>query len=296
MGFSFFTSMVIDKLYTIFMASTGICTDTRKITEGCLFFALKGANFNGNIYAFEALAKGASKVVVDDPLVAKDDSYILVEDTLKTLQQLATYHRKKLGIPIIGITGTNGKTTTKELTSAVLSQKYKVCFTQGNLNNHIGVPLTLLSMDSDTEMGVVEMGANHPGEIKQLCDIALPDYGIITNVGKAHLEGFGSFEGVKQTKAELYHFLRSNQGSVFINGTNDMLLKLAENTPSLISYGNENSDVKGMVASSQPFVEVHASIGPKELHICTKLIGSYNLENILAALCIGNHFKVALNK
>src|SRR5512133_2282627 len=204
--------MSIKELYKIFTKYPKISTDSRSIEKDTLFFALKGENFNGNTYAATALEHGAAYSVIDEAEYKTDDRYILVDNVLTALQELARYHRQKLGLPIIAITGTNGKTTTKELVTVVLSMKFKVDYTKGNLNNHIGVPLTLLSMSSGTQIGVVEMGANHPGEIAALCEIALPDYGLITNVGKAHLEGFGSFEGVKRTKAELYHFILQRKG------------------------------------------------------------------------------------
>ncbi len=201
-----------------------VTTDSRKITPGVIFFALKGENFDGNRFAASALEAGAAFAVVDKPSVAKDKRFILVKDVLETLQQLAAFHRDELGLPVIAITGTNGKTTTKELVAAVLGRKYQVEYTRGNLNNHIGVPLTLLSMTAESDIGIVEMGANHPGEIDFLCRIARPDYGLITNVGKAHLEGFGSFEGVVRTKSELYRFLEEKNGMIFINGENEILL------------------------------------------------------------------------
>ncbi len=286
--------MNINKLYELFLHSSGVSIDTRKIKPGSMFFALKGANFDGNIFASKALEEGAAYAVVDNPEIAKNANYILVSNVLNTLQELATFHRKKLGIPIIAITGTNGKTTTKELAASVLSKKYKITYTQGNLNNHIGVPLTLLSIGLDTEMAVVEMGANHIGEINQLCEIAQPDYGLITNIGKAHLEGFGSIEGIKQTKAELYRFLEKNNGHIFINGENDILLGLIKEKINFSAYGNyENSLANGTITHAEAFLEVNSQIDNKNIHIRTKLIGAYNLENVLAAICVGSYFKVA---
>ena len=209
--------MSIEELYRIFLKYPKIITDSRVVEKGSLFFALKGDNFNGNAFAAQALQDGASWAVIDESAYRINDRCILVGDVLSTLKDLARYHRQQLGIPVIAITGTNGKTTTKELITAVLSVKFRVTCTKGNLNNHIGVPITLLSMDETTEIGVVEMGANHPGEIAALCEIALPDFGLITNVGKAHLEGFGSFEGVKNTKGELYRFIERSSGRIFRN-------------------------------------------------------------------------------
>ena len=220
--------MLISELYGIFSKYPKISTDSRAIEKDSLFFALKGDQFNGNIYAGSALEKGAAFVVIDEAEYKLNEHYILADNVLSTLQELASYHRLQLGLPIIGITGTNGKTTTKELVTSVLSKKFKVVATKGNLNNHIGVPLTLLSMSNLTEIGIVEMGANHPGEIAALCDIALPDFGLITNVGKAHLEGFGSFDGVKRTKAELYRFIEKNGGYIFLNSSNEHLKSMVE--------------------------------------------------------------------
>ena len=230
--------MEISALYACFLECQGVTTDSRNCPAGSLFIALKGASFDGNRFAAQALAQGCRYAVVDNPEYAGTDSRILlVDDCLKTLQQLANYHRRKLGTRIIGITGTNGKTTTKELVSAVLKQKYNLLYTQGNLNNHIGVPLTLLRLTSEHELAVVEMGANHPGEIKALVHIAEPDYGIITNVGKAHLEGFGSFEGVIRTKGELYDYLRGKDDSVvFLHHENPYLNGIAQGL-ACIRYG-----------------------------------------------------------
>lgn len=220
--------MTIPEIYTRFQQNPVISTDSRNCPLGCLFFALKGANFNANAFAKSALDNGAAYAVVDQAEFAIDERYIFVSDTLQCLQQLATYHRKQLGTTIVGITGTNGKTTTKELIAAVLTRKYKVLYTQGNLNNHIGVPLTLLQLSAEHEMAVVEMGANHIGDIKELAEIAYPDYGIITNVGKAHLEGFGSLEGVKRTKAELYDSIIANGKLIFVNADNQHLAEMAK--------------------------------------------------------------------
>ncbi len=282
----------IQELYKIFGEHPIISTDSRQIENGSLFFALKGENFNGNKFAHSALEKGASYAIIDEEEYHTSDQTILVNDVLQTLKELANYHRKKLAIPILSITGTNGKTTTKELIAAVLSQKFKVSFTQGNLNNHIGMPLTLLKMNDETEFGVVEMGANHPGEIAELCLIAEPDFGIITNIGKAHLEGFGSFEGVIQTKTELYRFLEEKGGTVFYNHDNPLLRELAGKLANKVSFGSTDADFIGENVQSPPFVHVKAKFTKGILYLNSNLIGDYNAENILAAACIGNYFNV----
>ena len=281
----------IEEIYSILGENPKISTDSREITSGCVFFALRGDNFNGNKYAEEALKKGAKYAVIDEKEFQSSEKMFLVDDVIEALQILAQFHRKKLGIPILGITGTNGKTTTKELIAKVLSQKFNVSFTQGNLNNHIGVPLTLLSMDSRTEFGVVEMGANHPGEIAKLCSIADPDYGIITNIGKAHLEGFGSFEGVKKTKAELYTYIKNKNGTVFINDENQILTELSEGIKK-VSFGSKGCDLNGELIKSSPFAHVKATFAKGVLYLNTSLIGDFNYENIMAAACVGNYFGV----
>ncbi len=275
-------------LHGIFLNSLGVATDTRKVENGQLFFALKGESFNGNQFADQALAKGASYAIVDEAEYIKNEKYILVEDVLESLQKLANYHRKQLKIPIIAITGTNGKTTSKELVSAVLQAKFKIGYTKGNLNNHIGVPLTLLSFNKSTEIGIVEMGANHIGEIGNLCKIVQPDYGVITNIGKAHLEGFGSFEGVIKAKSELYLYLKDNNKPVFINGNDNVLL---DNSLDLekIKYGSDKSFFcYGEFIEASPFL----SIKWNENIIQSQLVGEYNFNNILLAICIGSYFKV----
>ena len=285
--------MSIKELYKIFQKHPKISIDSRLIEKDCLFFALKGEKFNGNEFAHGALENGAAYSVIDEKLYQSDKHCIIVDDVLSTLQELSRYHREQLGIPILGITGTNGKTTTKELVAAVLSKKFKTAFTQGNLNNHIGVPLTLLSMNSSTEFGVVEMGANHRGEIEQLCKIALPDYGLITNVGYAHLEGFGSFEGVKNTKAELYRFIEKNGGRIFIKASSADLVGMAGEV-SKIYYktGKNNEGLEGEIIESSPFMAFRVKFPKGWLYFKTHLIGDYNLENALAAVCIGNYFGV----
>lgn len=293
--------MEIEQLYKIFTEHQVVTTDSRDVPEGSLFFALKGESFDGNKYAVAALEKGAAFAVVDDKSVADEaaeewkDRLILTDDVLTTLQQLAKYHRCQLGTTIVGVTGTNGKTTTKELIATVLSKKYNVLYTQGNFNNHIGVPKTLLRLTEEHDIAVIEMGANHPGEIKTLVDIVLPDYGIITNVGKAHLLGFGSFEGVIRTKGELYDYLREDDGTVFINNDNEHLAGISHDLP-LIKYGQKDDDelfVQGEFIECNPFLKFSWQSMMGEKHeVQTKLIGSYNIDNALAAACIGTFFNV----
>lgn len=275
--------MKIEELYSLFTASAGVTTDSRAIKPGCIFFALKGDNFDGNDFAAAAIEKGASLSVADRADVA-GENIIIVDDVLTTLQQLARYHRERLAIPLFALTGTNGKTTTKELISAVLSAKFKVAFTAGNLNNHIGVPLTLLKMDSSTEMAVVEMGASGPGEIRDLCEIARPDMGLITNVGKAHLLGFGSFEGVKKTKGELYDFLEKKGSTALYNIDNPHLCEMISQRKDLrkVAYGLNYAGATILPASpEQPFLRIALEDGKV---VNTRLVGSYNAENVMAAL------------
>jgi len=287
--------ITVEQLSSVFLCHPDICTDSRQIRKDSLFFALKGANFNGNLYAKDALGKGAAFAVVDDPALEADDRFLLVEDVLTTLQDLARYHRKKLGLPVIAITGTNGKTTTKEVTAAVLATRYKVEFTRGNLNNHIGVPLTLLSMNQQTEIGIVEMGANHPGEIDFLCWIAFPNFGLVTNMGKAHLEGFGGLEGVIRTKSELYRFLAENAGTVFINGDNPLLTNSVGAQKELVVYGSgENARLKGEIKNDPPFCSLSIIENENRTLVKSKLIGNYNAENLLAAATIGRYFGLPL--
>lgn len=276
------------KLHELFLNSQGISIDTRSIKNNQLFFALKGEHFDGNKYALTALEKGASFAIVDDEELIKNNQFIFVDDVLSSLQNLARFHRKYLNIPIIGITGTNGKTTTKELTNAVLQKKYKTFATQGNLNNHIGVPLTLLSMNKSTEMGIVEMGANHPGEIAFLSSIVQPDFGLITNIGKAHLEGFGSFEGVKNTKNELYVHIAKSSKKLFVNADDDLLMGLSENVNRIL-YGK--SVDKNNVFSEKKN-NIFLSVQWNNRTINTKLVGDYNFYNVLVAIKIGLFFKV----
>lgn len=284
--------MSFSKIYELFSKHPNIVTDTRKIETNSIFVALKGENFNGNKFALSALEKGCNYAIVDEEEYAIDDRFLLVENALLTLQDLAREHRRNLNIPILAITGTNGKTTTKELVNEVVKKKFNTISTLGNLNNHIGVPLTLLSMNQETEFGIVEMGANHSGEIKLLCEIAEPNYGIITNVGKAHLEGFGSFEGVKKTKKELYDFLSQSGGEVLINTDNDHLLGML-NDQKTVSYGNSSDAFsKGKFLQAEPYliIEIRSSIG--KLYIKTKLIGAYNFENAMAAVTVGRFLQI----
>lgn len=278
--------MHIQKLHQIHLLHNGICTDTRKVKKGNLFFALKGNNFNANQFAEHALQKGCSYAIIDEANFQKDERYIVVENVLKTLQELASYHRKQLNCPVIGITGTNGKTTTKELITAVLRKGLKTHSTQGNLNNHIGVPLTLLSTPLNAEMLIVEMGANHPKEIASLSDIAQPSYGIITNIGKAHLEGFGGYQGVIETKKELYDYLLKNENTVFVNQNDQLLMELSEEQNRIL-YGEE---AKSYLAN--PF----ATITFKGERVQSRLVGSYNCSNISAACAIGDFFKISITE
>ncbi len=290
---------MIQQLYSHFQKYQAICTDTREIKPNAIFFALKGDNFNANQFAEKAIHSGCALAVIDEEQYKIDGRFIVVEDVLTALQELANYHRKQLSIPLIGITGTNGKTTTKELINAVLSQKYKVLATRGNLNNHIGVPLTLLSITKEHQMAIIEMGANHQEEIAMLCNFAEPDFGMITNIGKAHLEGFGGYEGVIKAKREMYDFIKERNGILFVNSDNDLLKKLSDGIKQ-VNYGtgNENEFI-GLFEESNPFVHFKCksktdtdSIDNKQ-SIKTQLTGKYNFENILAAACIGNYFGVS---
>jgi len=284
--------MRIAEIYQIYKQYPVVCTDSRKCTSGSLFFALKGEMFNGNLFAAKALQSGCSYAIVDDPAVKTDDRYIVVNDALQTLQLLAAHHRQIMKTPVIGITGTNGKTTTKELLAAVLSTQYNLLYTSGNLNNHIGVPLTLLRLTPAHEIAVIEMGANHPGEIYDLSQIAQPDYGIITNVGLAHLEGFGSFEGVVRAKGELYEYLRRTKGKVFIHKENALLQSISGGLE-LITYGeSKDTFVSGKVVSPHPFLCIEWTNAGVCHSVSTNLAGDYNLMNILAAITAGLFFDV----
>ena len=284
--------MSIIDLYDLFIHNTQITTDSRNCPKGSIFFALKGDKFDGNQYAGKALASGCVYAVIDNPDYYIGERTILVDNVLKTLQQLAHHHRKVLGLPIIGITGTNGKTTTKELLAAVLSTKFNLLYTEGNFNNHIGVPLTLLRLTHDHEMAVIEMGASHPGDIKELVDIVHPNYGIITNVGRAHLEGFGSFEGVIRTKGELYDYIRRSKGKIFIKKENEYLQSIAKGIEQ-ITYGNgDDAFASGQVVSCDPFLVFNWKQQGKLHTVETHMIGSYNLDNVLAAVAVGRFFKI----
>ena len=283
--------MNISEIYSIYKKSTGICTDTRKIEKGNLFFALKGPNFNANKLAKEALAKEAIAAVIDDANFVENKT-ILVDDVLKALQELANHHRNQFNIPFIGITGSNGKTSTKELIVRVLETKYNVHYTLGNLNNHIGVPLTLLAMKDDIEIAVIEMGASKPGDIKELCDIADPDFGIITNIGKAHLEGMGSLEGVARTKSELYVHILKKGGQIFVNSTDEHLMRMASRFEEVIKFPQKGDFYKCEFIESSPYIIFED--GGKRVQ--THLLGKYNFYNLASALCIGKYFKVDFDK
>ena len=284
--------MSIIDLYDLFIHNPQITTDSRNCPKGSIFFALKGDKFDGNQYAGKALASGCVYAVIDNPDYYIGERTILVDNVLKTLQQLAHHHRKVLGLPIIGITGTNGKTTTKELLAAVLSTKFNLLYTEGNFNNHIGVPLTLLRLTHDHEMAVIEMGASHPGDIKELVDIVHPNYGIIKNVGRAHLEGFGSFEGVIRTKGELYDYIRRSKGKIFIKKENEYLQSIAKGIEQ-ITYGNgDDAFASGQVVSCDPFLVFNWKQQGKLHTVETHMIGSYNLDNVLAAVAVGRFFKI----
>lgn len=290
---------MIEKLYSIFLKHPLVCTDTREIKPGAIFFALKGGNFNGNKFAEQAIKNGCSYAVIDEAEYKRDDHFLLVDDVLTALQNLAHHHRKQLNIPFIGITGSNGKTTTKELINAVLRKKYKVLATKGNLNNHIGVPLTLLSVTNVHEMAIIEMGANHQGEIEFLCNISEPDFGIITNIGKAHLEGFGGLEGVKKGKSELFRFIQQKKGKIFVHADDEVLIELAGNIDK-VTYGTKKLyDIVGIMQSSsgqfisfQWATRYNASNLKSSEIINTQLVGIYNYYNLLCAACVGNYFKV----
>jgi len=292
--------VTIEQLYSIYLAHPSVQTDTRKLQKGDIFFALKGPNFNANTFVQLALDQGASYVITDGEVINTEDQRIIkVEEVLNTLQQLAKHHRLQFGkhpdgqpIPFLAITGTNGKTTTKELISVVLSSKFRTYTTQGNLNNHIGIPLTLLSIRADAEMAVIEMGASHQKEIKGYCQYTLPTHGIITNCGKAHLEGFGGVEGVKKGKGELFDFLKTHDGTAFIDRDYDYLQDMSKGIKQVYEYGTEVGDIVGVVKKSEPFLEVELKKGVKFITLQTQLAGDYNLSNVLCAIAVGKYFKV----
>ena len=291
--------MNLDDLYALFRKYPRVTTDSRNCPPGSLFFALKGDTFDGNRFAAQALESGCAYAIVDDPAEQKSDRMILTDNVLETLQRLAAHHRRLLGTPIIGITGTNGKTTTKELLAAVLSEKYKTLHTLGNYNNHIGVPLTLLRLTDEYDVAVIEMGANHPGEIRALTQLVQPDYGLITNVGQAHLEGFGSFENVVRTKAELYDFMRTGSKKIFIHQENEWLWEMAHGLEK-IAYGREMQDdtfVAGRVTENRPFLSFQWWQKDGEVYtVNTQLVGDYNVWNALAAIAAGRTFEVSAEK
>ena len=293
--------MKIPEIYGLFQTFPSIKTDTREDVRNSIFVALRGDRFNGNDFAREALEKGAAYAIVDRSDQVTDNRLILVDDCLETLQQLATFHRTKVEAAVVAITGSNGKTTTKELVRDILASKYRVYATEGNLNNHIGVPLSLLKLKADTEFGIIEMGANHVGEISKLCRIAKPDHGLITNIGRAHIEGFGSLEGVKIAKGELYRYLSEERGTVFIDAGNQVLNQLSEGFKGrLIRYGKAPGSLcRGYAAGAHPYLTFSISFNEepaREYSGKTRLVGSYNLENILAAACIGRHFNVEIEQ
>jgi UDP-N-acetylmuramoyl-tripeptide--D-alanyl-D-alanine ligase len=281
--------METEKLYQKYTENKKISTDTRQITPGSVFFALKGDKFNANEFAEEAIKKGASYVVIDEEKFKKDDRFIVVPDVLEALQRLARYHRNQLNIPVIALTGSNGKTTSKELVHAVLSKKFKTHATKGNLNNHIGVPLTLLSLDASVEIAVVEMGANHLGEIALLCAIANPTHGFITNIGKAHIGTFGGYENIVRGKSELFQHLITNGGQVFINSQNPVLANMAKRFKDPVFYAGPGDYYQAELISADPMVKIKADNGET---VQTQLTGGYNFENIAVALCIGKYFGV----
>lgn len=285
--------MHTERLYAIFEQFPQVQTDTRSLKAGEIFFALKGPNFNGNAFAQKALELGAAAVVIDEPVLEEGPNVFTVDNALTALQALALHHRKQFDVPFIAITGSNGKTTTKELVHAVLSSTYTTYTTKGNLNNHIGVPLTILSIKKDAEMVVVEMGANHQHEIESYCAVALPTHGLITNCGKAHLEGFGGVEGIKKGKGELFDFLRAHHGTVFINSELDYLENMSTGIGNKIYFGQKKGAAKSTILEIDPVLAVEISGGPSEKQpVFTQLVGAYNQANIEAAVCVGLHFNV----
>jgi len=286
----------ISALYEAFLRYPLAVTDSRAAVPGSLFFALKGARFDGNRFAAEALCKGSVMAVIDDPSYRKDERYVLVDNVLDSLQKLAVFHRKQMKARIIAVTGTNGKTTTKELIKACLSKRYHAAGTEGNLNNHIGVPLTLLRLKYNDETAVIEIGANHPQEITMLCNIADPDDGIITNIGRAHIEGFGSFEGVRKAKGELYDYLAGRRKTIFVNGNDPVLAQMAVSFPGNVFYygDHRNTVVSGKVIKMDPFMSFDLFFPGKEiLRVNTQITGRYNFDNFLAAACISTVFNVS---
>ena len=294
--FYYFCYMTIEQLYLLYKQYPSVQTDTRKLKAGDIFFALKGPSFNGNTFAQQALEAGAAYAVVDEKEFASGNKTILVDDVLSTLQQLAKYHRQQFTIPFIAITGSNGKTTTKELVYAVLSSTYKTYATQGNLNNHIGIPITILSVGPDAEMAIIEMGANHQKEIEGYCTYTLPTHGVITNCGKAHLEGFGGVEGVRKGKGELFDYLRNNNGTAFAMWDYEYLQSMSRGIKQVIPYGTKEADIIGKVLESEPFLQVVIQKGALINKISTQLVGDYNLPNVLVAVSIGKYFHISDDK
>lgn len=284
--------MQVDELYLLFLENPNVETDTRKLKKGDIFFALKGPNYNGNHYTKQALEAGASYCVADELSDFKDGRIILVEDSLAMLQMLAKKHRQQFKIPFIAITGSNGKTTTKELIQEVISSSYISYTTIGNLNNHIGVPLTILRIKKDAEIAIIEMGANHQKEIEGYCEYTMPTHGIITNIGKAHLEGFGGVEGIKKGKGELFVYLREHSGTAFIDNDYDSIIKLSNGISNVITYGTSDAEYIGIVQNDEGQLQVKITKGANLPLITTQLIGGYNLPNVLAAVCVGKYFNV----
>jgi UDP-N-acetylmuramoyl-tripeptide--D-alanyl-D-alanine ligase len=289
-------AMSIEELYQIYEQNPSVQTDTRKLKNGDLFFALKGENFDGNTFAKKAIEKGAAYAVIDNEKYALKHKTILVKDVLRSLQELAKYHRQQFNIPFLAITGSNGKTTTKELIHTVLSTTFRTYTTQGNLNNHIGIPLTILGIRKDAQFAVIEMGANHIGEIASYCEYAMPDFGIITNCGKAHLEGFGSEEGVRKGKGELFDYLRANTGTVFVMWDYEYLRDMSRGLSGVIKYGTANAHVMGKIMRSEPYLFIDVFQGIDDGLIATQLVGEYNFPNVLAAVTVGKYFNVPDNK
>ncbi|HEX7846007.1 MAG TPA: UDP-N-acetylmuramoyl-tripeptide--D-alanyl-D-alanine ligase [Chitinophagaceae bacterium] len=288
--------MPIEQLYELYKQYPSVQTDTRKLKAGDIFFALKGDNFNGNAFAQKAIESGAAYAVIDETAFAIPGKTVLVDDVLTALQQLAKHHREQFTVPFLAITGSNGKTTTKELIHAVLSSSLKTYTTEGNLNNHIGVPLTLLKIKSDAEMAVIEMGANHLGEIASYCKYALPTHGLITNCGKAHLEGFGGIEGVRKGKGELFDYLRANNGTAFAMWDYDYLHDMSKGISTVITYGTSHATIEGKAVQSEPYLIVEITKGAETGSIHTKLVGDYNLPNVLAAVTVGKYFGITDEK
>ncbi|HKK38431.1 MAG TPA: UDP-N-acetylmuramoyl-tripeptide--D-alanyl-D-alanine ligase [Cryomorphaceae bacterium] len=287
--------MEIQDLYKIYLKTPRVTTDTRKEVSDTIFFCLKGPNFNANSFALKALERGAIHVVADDPELHKKENITVVDDVLTTLQNLARHHRNHFQFPVIGLTGSNGKTTNKELIAAVLSRKYKTYFTKGNLNNHIGVPLTLLAIPLAAEMAVIEMGANAQGEIRDLSNICDPDYGMITNIGKAHLEGFGGIEGVKKGKSELFKHIKAKNAKLFVNGDDQVLMELSQGTERTLFGSREEFYCSGSILDRKPFISFEFTHGGQSSgEIKTKLVGAYNFSNLMAAACIGCYFGVPI--